>query len=807
MDDGSYAMRFQDYTWGHTDSDPNEHCAYRREIVDIARNYDQMIKAITEPTDIEQAGAIQAATDLLVENLASHLRAESHERSELVTRVRESYAGVFKLLLGVTTQQQKDVERLRVAKERLEEAAAKDSLAWGARITNMQDEHDQRMKALQKELEDRKQEYDLSLARFMEQKAQLEEHVKALHRVFMDFHTDSVYITLEELKQEQASLQKKLRGKEAEISRLQLQIQAYQKHIQQSVEAHEALEQSNDELRMKLRAAMARTNRLQRQLDIRQMDDRGDEEAIDLSDEEHGSSTLDLGPAKPLISSEVVMASTFGRGGKRARGSPVFDPGPFLQLFQKLSHVEDQLGEVLQHAKTGLPKPFLNEAADELGRAIMLGDMRFVVSVIDSKVDNLTKYASALEGASVDGAGAGGPKVPRDVPRFVRFIGEHVNEVNTQKTVGASIVQTIRTLFQAKRMSDSLRQRMGRQVMRFPEFVIAWHSKDGDTLFTVLQRCTRLYKAVQNSRVPEMRLFRKCLLEKFTVDELSFFLELRESLIDTTPTGNTSPIVIQYKDCRSAMEKLLGQFSPILQIVSGEAEKFVDHGTIDYATFGLVIMRFYRNERRKRRSAARLMFQSQRFAGAQDTLDFEHFVAMVQALGSQGSVDDMCDLFRETVLLGGGEVSLDALLMAMDNLSFHFYVISVPFQLAKPFESVRMPRAQLVSHWTTFSSWFQGFNEVKDQLDGWLVAKITRQVSYVDKLFQARGPVPDLFHEYRRLLDTFQFMLQAMAQGRHKTLAAAKAERELKLLENLIDLLVVFVVDQPEDHITFTEFE
>ena len=64
---------------------------------------------------------------------------------------------------------------------------------------------------MKKEMEEKKEEYDNSMKRFLEQKAQLEEHVKALHRVFLDFQSDSVYITLEELKQKQQSMEKTLR--------------------------------------------------------------------------------------------------------------------------------------------------------------------------------------------------------------------------------------------------------------------------------------------------------------------------------------------------------------------------------------------------------------------------------------------------------------------------------------------------------------------------------------------------------------------------------------------------------------------
>jgi hypothetical protein len=62
------------------------------------------------------------------------------------------------------------------------------------------------------------------MKRFLEQKAQLEEHVKALHRVFLDFQHDSVYMTLEDLKQKLERSDKELRNRESDFARLQVQL-------------------------------------------------------------------------------------------------------------------------------------------------------------------------------------------------------------------------------------------------------------------------------------------------------------------------------------------------------------------------------------------------------------------------------------------------------------------------------------------------------------------------------------------------------------------------------------------------------
>jgi hypothetical protein len=306
--------------------------------------------------------------------------------------------------------------------------------------------------------------------------------------------------------------------------------------------------------------------------------------------------------------------------------------------------------------------------------------------------------------------------------------------------------------------------------------------------------------------VPEVRLFRKFAKEKFTVDELSFFLDVRMGLIGKTKSEEPS-VFIPYNQCRVVMEKILGSFSPILQVISGEAEKCVKQGSIDYAEFCLVMLKFYENERRKRRNAVRLMFQSRRFSGGHDWFDFENFIAMIQALGFRGSLDDIFGLFREASLLGGGDVSLDALLMSMDNLSFHFYTIDVPGQWKKPNEVTNVPRSVINRHLGTFMSWFEGFDGVQEKFDTWLLGKITAQVTTLDKLQQGGAPVALVYQEYRTLLDWFQYMLNVMSKGMEEPMPAEKAERQLQLLESLIDLLVTAVVGDQNGQVQFTEFE
>jgi hypothetical protein len=328
-------------------------------------------------------------------------------------------------------------------------------------------------------------------------------------------------------------------------------------------------------------------------------------------------------------------------------------------------------------------------------------------------------------------------------------------------------------------------------------------------MFVALNRSVRLWRSIEGMKSPEVKLFRKFLVEKYSVDELSFFLEMRHGLLGLPVVKNEEkqPIMVSFLKCKALMEKVLGSFSPVVHTMTQEAEKFVVQGQVDYAQFIKVMLKFYQNERRQRRNAVRLMFQSKKFSRGSDYIDFENFVAMVQTLGFQGSIDGIFDLYREALVIAGGDITLDAMLTAMDNLSFHFYSIELPERMVRKSELTVMTRQQLISHWTKFQSWFSGFTKPKDSFDGWVQSKIGTQARIVDKLVRSGASVSVLYKEYRNLLDLFQFMADILVKGAGEPLPARKSERQLYVLENLIDLLVTFLVRNEDKEITFTEFE
>ena len=349
---------------------------------------------------------------------------------------------------------------------------------------------------------------------------------------------------------------------------------------------------------------------------------------------------------------------------------------------------------------------------------------------------------------------------------------------------------------------------MNHQLLRFPEFVISYFCKDGENMFTALSRSARIWRAVQDTDIPELKMFRDFLKEKLTVDELSFFLEARNSLLgQKNPTEDDPQITnVQFKKCTEFMSNILGAFSPILTTVTQEAQKFCVNGYIDYAQFLLILTSFYQNERIKRRKAIRLMIESKSI-GKEDesTIDFETFVGMVQSLGFKNSMNDIFSLYREATLQGNGTLSLDSILAGMDSLSFHFYTIEVPLSSTKKLDLTQLSRKQLLQHWIRFGSWFTAFKQPMPEFDSWLKSQLISHVRKVDQAFKANSQAPVLYTEYRELLDFFQFALDVLARSQNVPMPPQKSERHLSLLENIIDLLVTFIVRDSGSDVDFTE--
>jgi hypothetical protein len=553
---------------------------------------------------------------------------------------------------------------------------------------------------------------------------------------------------------------------------------------------------------------MATMKRLQRRLEMQEIDQGGEFQAVDLREESQKANPPVIADT-PLIRSEAVHSSTEAlRFGNRARSvQSGVDAGPYFSVLQKLGQVTDKIANVVaaSSANIMLPEPS-NEETDKI---MLSGSPQLMIRAIQMKTNEVLQYAECLN--SVDfSVGGGDDRAGQSAalqPRFLQFIQAHNQAQGTKgmHKVTSTAFVTVRQIFNAKYLSDRINSRMGHSLCRFPEFVITYFTKAGENLFTALSRSARLWRLIQGSKAPELKLFRHFLLEKLTVDELSFFVGARHSLLGLRNyTEADSPsITLPYAKCQEFLADVLGTFSPVLTQVSIEAGKQAPGGYIDYAAFLTILTTYYQNERKRRRNAVKLMFQSKNLA-KDEFLDFESFVAIIQTLGFAGSHEEIFALFREANLLGGGSMSLDSFLRAMDSLSFHFYSIEVPMSTPK-FEVTKLTRHQLMQHWIRFSSWFNAFRQPIPSFDPWLRSTMIAYVRRVDETFQTNSRVEVLYSQYRQLLDFFQYALDALARSQRESMGIQKSERHLSLLENLVDLLITFVVKDCGGEILFVE--
>jgi Ca2+-binding EF-hand superfamily protein len=586
------------------------------------------------------------------------------------------------------------------------------------------------------------------------------------------------------------------------MSKLQKQLAEEQAHAA-------GVEQANEDLRRKLQASLAAMNRLHRRIEMQNIDAGGDFQDVEVEEGEEAAPKAEGATEAPLISSEMVQDSMVvprfsrhDRGGGPAR----VDTMPYFNVLQKLTQVTDKIANVLATSSTQAMLP--ESSTEETDKVMLSGNTTLMIRAIQMKANEALQYAECLDNADLVGAAQNPAVAQALLPRFMQYIKAHHQETATkafQRVTSAAVFQ-VRQIFNAKLLSDKINFRMGRRLCRFPEFVIGFFGRDGENLFTSLSRSARLWRAVEGSKVPEVELFRNFLLEKLTVDELSFFVEARHSLIGQRTLTEDDPVIcsVPYARCLDFVTAALGAFSPVLAAVSQEAEKQAANGYIDYAMFLSILMTYYQNERKRRRKAVRLMFQSKNVEPGQ-VIDFEGFLSIVQTLGFQGSNDEVFALFREANLFGAGIMTLDSFLKAMDSLSFHFYSIEVPMTGAHKNELTKLSRQQLTQHWQRFSSWFNAFRQPIPTFDPWLRSTMVTRVRRCEQLFKNHSAVPSLYSEYRQLLDFFQFALDVMARSQREPMGAQKSERHLALLENTVDLLVTFVLKDCGADIVFTE--
>ena len=788
-EEGNYAIRFKNYTWAHTNPDSRDHYPSRSEIRQILDNYEAAIRSITGNDGLERAAGLQSVTDMLLDQLSSQLRAECLEQMTMIERARESYAAIFMLLQEDSQKCRDEIAELNQKNVKLEGDLTKVIDTSSERILEIQEDFKRQIAQKNEEMDQKKQEYDLSMKRFLEQKTQLEEHVKALHRVFLDFQSDSVYITLEDLKQKQAQTEKKLHNKENEITRLNSEIAKLNKRISEIDANKKMVEQANDELRRKLQNTISINKRLERQLKMDSLDGEGEEED----------------DSKSTNSSEFVAS-------KKARGFQPTNSTPFINVLQKLNQIYDKVSDMISKMNPTAYVP--GQYNDDFDKILLSGNANAMIQVVEKKVDEVLSSAEILSNIDYN------PEVNAKIqaisqPRFIQYIALHI-EQGVQNTTSQqqfnstdyNSFQHIRQIFQSKYIEDQWRNRTGAKVSRFPEFVISYYMRGDETMFGALQKTGKLWRCVKSDKCPENKLFKRFCLEKYTTDELTFFLQVRYLLIGLPEIGPNTPRIIKVKldKCKDVLNHVIGEFSHINTALFDKVKKLADEEeSIDYALFMINFLEFYERERKKRRNAVRLMFQSKKFAQGESRVDFENYVAMVKSLGFHGNSDTIFELYREATLISeSGEMTLDSLLLAMDNIGFHFYSIDPSNEMVNETPVTAMPRNKLLSHWLRFGKWFEGFMKPLGTFDPWVQSQLIKEVQRVDNIFKTNSPVNAMFSEYVRLLDFFQYLLSTLALGSGMAMAEDKSTRELLLLENLTDLLVTFVVTNPDPEFPFS---
>ena len=804
----NFAIRFKDSQWSHVSANRKDHYATDEEILDLLNHYYLNTQEIKGDTRIQKANELQSYTDQLLDEVCDQLRVESVVRCNCIETAKHSYAYIFHLLIEDTQQSREQIAALDSQNKTLEENITKVIDSSQERLNETKLECQRKIDEMKQSMESKKEEYDSSMKRFLEQKSQLEEHVKALHRVFMEFQSDSVYMTLEELKQKHESLERKMQNKDSEISKLKVQLQKLQRTIQENEKEKSTLEQANADLRRDLSKARQQTNQLKRRWDLQSME----MGVVDEQEEEEESQLKQVNEQlaqKQEESNDISNYVSEPRIPTKRRSKLSIDPTPFIRVNQKLSKLYDAMIDILQRTNNVIPPSNDQQLNEEIDSLILSGDNSLMIRAIERRTDECIQISEKVENIDLVASTGTGESVATRDPRFIQYIRSHNLEQSDSRS-NVNIYCIIRQLFQAKYASDRWNQRMGRQPTRFPEFVINYFCKDGESIFIALQRAARVYRLAAASKNPEAKLFIKFLLESYTVDELTFFLEIRYSLIGLPFVGNDTPqlLNVPYSKCKELLEKVIGVFSPSLAPMISETEKLVFSDYIDYASFLTILLKFYRGERRKRRNAVRLMFNSKKFSQSATGIEFESFVSLVQSLGYQGPLDNIFDLYRESTLIGNGIITLDSLLGAMDNLSMHFYTIETPLVTLVQDNVTKMNRKDITMHWIKFSKWFDRFRIPSGQtFEPWLRSTIINRVRAVDASFKANKPVDILFSEYRSLLDMYQFALDVMVKGQSKPLSSQKTERIFLLLENLIDLMLTFILEQKETDIDMSSIQ
>lgn len=816
--DGSYCKKFSDSTWMSNDVSTRDRSPTRDDIRSLEFKFEKNIEMVSGYQGVELAQRLQAVNDMLLDELVNQFRVINLGQGKLLEKSREVYARVFQILDDNAEQSAKAIIYLQEVAEKAEEEKQKTLDETKIRIGQIETECQIKVKEAQDKLDAKMAEFDENMKQFLDQKTQLEEHVKALHHVFLDFQSDAVYLTLEELKSKLSQANARVEKKEEANVQLQTALSKWKHQFQELTDDKKALEDTCKELRQEIQTLQNKNKALTRQVDNLKADLEAAKNAFeyDESDGEDIKSVLEelSSAASPMmnqqpdsINSSLSSASITPvkkTKQKKVKTKLGFGPGsttPFMSVHQKLCKLGSFLSECIEKA-TGQSVMWNDQTIDEDEMQLLQRDLQKTERIIEQKVDRVFSIAELV--TQIEGTGSKTHSRVSKEPRFVQFFSCGI-EAAIPSYVGNSesvtnLYSEIRKLYQSKYLHDKWNQRSNRPLLRFPEFVVYFYYKDDRKIGTALHLCKKLWTLVEETKNSiEVEMFKDFLEEKLTLDELTFFLEMRHGILGLPVVTKDEPstIHVQYTKCSSLMDRVLGAFSPISQLVGDEAQKKVKKGKIDHAEFLNLFIRFYSGEREKRKTAVQLLLQSKKRSDDNSTpIVLEIFVSILQGLGFQGSFEQVMEIYREArILSGGNDITYDGFVRAMDEMNVHFYSIDAPFDNDMSFEQSETARQMIMSHWVKFSQWFEGLRRSTTTLDTWVRSQLIMQVRQTDQTFQMNYPVASLYGELRNLLDLFQFALGLLSRGSPIPMKVESSEKQLNLLEDLNDLLLKFIVN------------
>ena len=799
--DGAYAVKFSDGTWAHSEVARRDVPVTRDDVKLLAQKYDTNIAIVAGYKGVDLAQRLQAINDLLLDEIVNQLRVINLGQAELLERCRETYARIFTILDDDSASARRMIIELNDRTTKAESDKARAIEDANTRIAAAEAECKRRVDDANRRLENKMVEYDESMKRYLEQKAQLEDHVKALHQVFLDFQSDAVYLTLEDLKNKLSQAELKIEQKAEEVATLQQAISKWKRQHQEMEDSRKELEDVIAKLREQLKESQNKNAQLERQIEMLKIElEDGYSEAK--SDEENDGSPLAStlkGPGlTPLAQSPSKKKRSKGRRGGAGSGDQAV-LSAWINIHQKLGDVGSIISQFIETA-TNKPVMWNDKQSDKNEMLLLSGDMNKTQNVLQQKVDQVVQIAECLkqfEGKFNMKKESQGTEETGG--RFVNYFSRGIAARSETDTKDKFFLYTeVRRIFQAKYLADKWNHRANRPLTRMPEFVIMYYYKDDNKIGTALHMAKRLWKSCKGAKSAEIKMFRKFLKEKYTLDELTFFLEMRHGLLGlpVVKDREDSMIKIPYTKCKALMDRILGAFSPVASLIGDEAEKLVDKSkNIDYAAFLQVFVNFYTKEREKRRTAVRLMVTSKKnAAGGDGPIVFEVFCAILQSLGFKGSIEQMLEFYRCAKGFSGGNITLNGVLEAMDDLNIHFYSIDIPMEDDMSFERTEVSRQMVLSHWAKFGQWFEGLRRSTANMDTWVRSQLILQVRKVDQAFQLGLPSSTLYAEFRSLLDLFQFFLGLLSRGSPVPMKCEQSEKQLELIEQLNDQLLQFVL-------------